>query len=395
MIQHLFKLILNKKKQNFLLITEMFVAFMVTFAVFTMLVYYYKNYSKPMGFDYENVWVISFNEAQKPGTADSAVAYMQTLKSSIKNIPGVEDVSFTQSNVPFSFNTFTEEVQYNKTNNLQVNAFNVEENYNCMFNIDMISGRWFTKADAQLKEQSVVINEDLAEKFFGNTPALGKIITSGEDGKKRNKIIGVMRSMKKDGNYANTEPAFFKPMNADDYQWSNTILVKVKQPADAAFEGRLYKAMNNLVKNANIEIEHFSDKLKNRNKLSLTPVIILIVVAGFLIINVALGLFGVLWYNINRRKAEIGLRRALGASAGNISKQLIGEAMVLSTLALIAGSFFAVQFPVLGVFDLPSPVYFTALIMAIAFIYLLVVICAFYPGKQAADIYPAIALHEE
>lgn len=348
-----------------------------------------------MGFDYENVWVISFNEAQKPGTADSAVAYMQTLKSSIKNIPGVEDVSFTQSNVPFSFNTFTEEVQYNKTNKLQVNAFNVEENYNSMFNIDMISGRWFTKADAQLKEQSVVINEDLAEKFFGNTPALGKIITSGEDGKKRNKIIGVMRSMKKDGNYANTEPAFFKPMNADDYQWSNTILVKVKQPADAAFEGRLYKAMNNLVKNANIEIEHFSDKLQNRNKLSLTPVIILIVVAGFLIINVALGLFGVLWYNINRRKAEIGLRRALGASAGNISKQLIGEAMVLSTLALIAGSFFAVQFPVLGVFDLPSPVYFTALIMAIAFIYLLVVICAFYPGKQAADIYPAIALHEE
>jgi putative ABC transport system permease protein len=33
--------------------------------------------------------------------------------------------------------------------------------------------------------------------------------------------------------------------------------------------------------------------------------------------------------------------------------------------------------------------------MAIAFIYLLAVICSFYPGKQAAAIYPAVALHEE
>jgi len=33
--------------------------------------------------------------------------------------------------------------------------------------------------------------------------------------------------------------------------------------------------------------------------------------------------------------------------------------------------------------------------LSIAFIYLLVIICAFYPGKQAAAIYPATALHED
>ena len=123
--------------------------------------------------------------------------------------------------------------------------------------------------------------------------------------------------------------------------------------------------------------------------------IILIIVAGFLIINVALGLFGVLWYNINLRKSEIGLRRAVGASGNAVSKQLVGEALVLSTFALIIGSFFAVQFPLLNVFDLPASVYIVALLFAIAFIYVLVIICALYPGKQAASIYPAVALHEE
>jgi putative ABC transport system permease protein len=106
-------------------------------------------------------------------------------------------------------------------------------------------------------------------------------------------------------------------------------------------------------------------------------------------------LFGVLWYNINKRKSEIGLRRAVGATGDSVSRQLIGEAMVLSTLALIIGSFFAVQFPLLNVFDLPASVYIFALIFAVTFIYLLVIFCALYPGRQAAAIYPAVALHEE
>ena len=127
----------------------------------------------------------------------------------------------------------------------------------------------------------------------------------------------------------------------------------------------------------------------------LVPLIIALIVAGFLIINVALGLYGVLWYNINKRKAEIGLRRAVGASGADVSKQLVGEALVLATIALIIGTFFAVQFPLLNVFDLPAGVYITALLLAVLFIYLLVLFCALYPGRQAAAIYPAVALHEE
>jgi len=89
---------------------------------------------------------------------------------------------------------------------------------------------------------------------------------------------------------------------------------------------------------------HLTDERKRINSITLVPMIILIIVAGFLIINVALGLFGVLWYNINLRKSEIGLRRALGASGNAVSKQLVGEALVLSTFALIIGSFLQFSF---------------------------------------------------
>jgi len=123
--------------------------------------------------------------------------------------------------------------------------------------------------------------------------------------------------------------------------------------------------------------------------------IICIIIAGFLIINVALGLFGVLWYNINQRRGEIGLRRAIGASGSSVAVQLVKESLLLATLSVVVGTFFAIQFPLLNVFNVPAAVYLLALLLSIVFIYLLVILCSLYPGRQAAAIHPAIALHEE
>ncbi|HEY9196279.1 MAG TPA: FtsX-like permease family protein, partial [Mucilaginibacter sp.] len=98
---------------------------------------------------------------------------------------------------------------------------------------------------------------------------------------------------------------------------------------------------------------------------------------------------------INKRRGEIGLRRAVGATGGSVSGQLIVESLILATLSLIIGTFFAVQFPLLNVFDLSAGIYLVAMVLAVVFIYLLVFVCALYPGRQAAAIYPAVALHEE
>src|SRR5439155_27004632 len=138
------------------------------------------------------------------------------------------------------------------------------------------------------------------------------------------------------------------------------------------FDGRLYITIAGYMNNANIEMEHLTNKRKTINYLYLVPMIVLLIVAGFLIINVALGLFGVLWYNINKRRTEIGLRRAVVASGNSVSAQLVGEALILATLSLTIGSFFAIQFPLLNVFNLPAGVYLTAQGFAIVFIYLLV-----------------------
>lgn len=394
MLKHLFKMIWNKKKQNSLLIVEILLSFLVIFAVFTFGLNSYNNYAKPMGIDYENVWAISYNNTLKTNNSDSLKLFYEGVLRNIKAMPKVIDATYTSANIPFSSSHMSTGITYKGDHIEHVNSFNVDENYPKTLNVKIVEGRWYNKTDVGSKQELMVINNKLKERMFGKGTAVGKLYDN-YDGKKKIKVIGVIENIKFDGDYQTPGYAIYSRYDTSAYRWLGKILVKVTPDANAAFESQLYKFMANNLKDSNIEIEHLSNKLTSYNKFTLVPLIILSIVAAFLIINVALGIFGVLWYNINKRRGEIGLRRAVGAPGNSVSAQLVSEAMILATLSLIIGAFFAVQFPLLNVFDLPASVYLIAMLLAVIFIYLLVLVCSLYPGKQASAILPAVALHEE
>ena len=182
----------------------------------------------------------------------------------------------------------------------------------------------------------------------------------------------------------------------EPYKGAKTSFIARTTPSVSAdFEARFAKSLRQLGKNWNIEILHMDDMKADKNSMVIIPFIISFIVCGFLIINVAFGLFGVLFQNINRRRGEIGIRRAMGATEGDIMRQFVGEMGVLATFAIVLGIFFAVQFPILKVFDVATSVYMWGIVIAMAAVYTLVLLCSWFPSRQAAAIYPAMALHEE
>jgi len=391
MLKHLFIMIWNKRKQNFLLMFEILISFLVLFGVFTLMVFDFRNYRKPMGFNYDRVWVVNFDNVLKTANKDSIILFYETLRKSITAMPAVKEVCFTNNNIPFG--NATQQTGVNQKGKLidQVNWFLADESYRNVLNLQLLEGRWFNRQDAASPIKPVVINNTLREILFGQLPAAGKVI--GDQDKMR--VIGVVQDAKYKGDYTVPGRALFNRIDTGDYKYTNKILIKVTPDADAAFEGRLYKTLTNALQHANVEIEHLENKRKTINYFALVPMAVLLTVSLFLMINVSMGLFGVLWYNINKRKGEIGLRRAVGATSQSVSGQLMGESLILATFSLIAGCFFAIQFPLLNVFYLPAGIYATAIGLSVAFIYVLVFICSLYPGKQAAAIYPAVALHED
>ncbi len=275
MFKHLFKLIWNKKKQNFLLMSEILVSFLVIFAVFTLIVYYYHNYKKPMGLDYKGVWVINYSNSYQTKNTDSLNLYYGMLVQTIKSLPQVKDVSFTSENAPFTHNQNKGGITFNNQKMDGVNWYTVDDNYKNVLNVTLLEGRWFNKADAISKDWSVVINSDLKQKLFGNGQAMGKLIGDG-DNKKKMKVIGVVQSIKIMGDYAGTNIGLYQRTDTGSFRWLGKMMVKVTPDADAAFEGKLYKTIANYMRNSNIEIEHLSDDRVSINYFSLVPMIVLL-----------------------------------------------------------------------------------------------------------------------
>ena len=167
----------------------------------------------------------------------------------------------------------------------------------------------------------------------------------------------------------------------------------MKPGSSPQFEETLTNALSDVARTWQIKVNSLEAIRNSANLQTLIFPIILTVICIFMIINVALGLFGVIWYNTNRRKPEIGLRRALGSSAATIYKQILGESLVLTTMAVFLASLFALQFPLLGLLPFfTTGTYLAGYILSVFMIYLMTSLCALYPGRVAASIEPAEAL---
>jgi len=391
MIKHLFKLIWNKKKENFLLISEILISFLVIFAVFSSITYNYLNYREPAGFKYDDVWMADLGSPVQGENKDSVMLVFANLKNALKGMPKVRDVSLSSNNVPFSSSMMGSGVEYGHVN-IQSDMYRVDKDFAKVLQMKMQSGRWFNETDRNPVYLPVVLNAAAAMALTGSANAVGKLIKMEHQ---TLRVIGVADNLKDKSDFKTTSPGIYTLIDTSSIRGINTMLIKVSANADARFEDQMYRLIAGTTRAHNLQVAHLSEMRTKKNKEIIVPMVILLIISGFLIFNVALGLFGVLWYNISKRRSEIGLRRALGATAAGVSGQLLGEALVLATFSLIIGSFFAVQFPLLHVYDLPAGVYMIALLLSVLFIYLLVIVCALYPGKQAAAIHPAVALHED
>lgn len=393
MYKHLFKLIWNKRKQNFLFLSEILISFLVVFAVFSYLTYYYKNYTKPLGFDYNRIWAVGYSGGQLSKNPDTLNIFYENLNKALKAMPEIEEVSFSSPNYPYSSSFMSTGLSQGGKRFNNISDFHVGSDYQKVWNIGLVDGRWFSREDLIGKDRRIIINETFSKELFGTTKGAGKLI-GDFDNKNKLKIIGVVNDYKANGDFVPGNNVMFSQLDTSYLKYTSTLLLKVKETADATFESKLYKFMATTMRSA-IEIQHVDEMRDVRNKETIIPLLLFIIVASFLIINVALGLFGVLWYNINKRRGEIGLRRAIGASGNSVSYQLVMEAIILATMSLAIGCFFAIQFPLLNIFDIPASVYIIAILLSVLFIYVLVFACSLYPGKQAAGIHPAVALHEE
>ncbi len=314
----------------------------------------------------------------------SNIRYSDTLKRNIGAIKEVQLVSVTDYQPYYTFPTHNTLHYFDK--HIGVYKWAADENLQQTLKLTIESGRWFLPADRGLVPRPLIINSTLKNHLFSGLSAEGKIIKIDSADFQ---IVGVAKDLNDPSAVYLDQPHVFVLDTGD------LMLVKLKQP----FSENIYNKLRAAIPTIRGEfqqdfiypVEQSKRKKTSRNNIMMGA---LAGLSGFLIINVILGLFSMLYQNISRRKAELGVRRASGATAFQIYKQIIYETIALSTIALIPGAIVAYQFMLFQVFD-ESNYYTSSMIIGAAIVYFLAVACALYPAHLASRVQPATALHEE
>ena len=402
MLRHLFKLIWNRKRANGLLIVEIFFSFVVLFGVGAVLLRFGQNYRTPLGFDSDQVWRLTI---AAPNNQTMPRAHLDEVLRQVKALPGVQAVALTSGNLPFTFSTNNSQFHYGTRFVQSGNFYDADDSYARVLGLKLREGRWFQSSDDATNRRPVVITQDIREKLFGSGPALGKVFHYGDSDKTMGtiapiddyEVTGVVDNVRMDNDFSAAMPSVWKRLVPyDTTHWeSANVLMHVAPGEGGALQEKVARTVAGVTRQWTTEVRPMNADRANKRRYTLTPVLGLVVVGAFLILNVALGLFGVLWYNISQRRAEIGLRRAMGATGAAITQQFLGEIAVVTTLGVGLGVLLAVQFPLLGAFDMPGSLYAAAIGVAVALVYGITGVCAWQPSRLAAGIQPAVALREE
>jgi putative ABC transport system permease protein len=419
MTRHLLRLVWNRKRQNLLLALEILLTFLVTFGVMFFAVSYYDNWARPLGFDIERVWTIRVGYPNPRNPSDSpemtveklraASQRIQRLLAAIADLPNVEKLAGTWGSVPYRMGGWGTGIEAADGRRLQTAAASATDDYASVFRMTMLAGRWFSREDDGATWQPIVVNAGLAREIFGDRDPVNQVIPTsrrnlGTVDTMPRRVVGVIDDFRHEGEFALPGNFMFVRASLDGAvqgpPLANVFVVRVAPGTTAAYEETVIRTLQAVAPDWSFELLPNAEMREDALAQYATPLIITAIIAGFLILMVALGLTGVVWQSVTLRIQEFGLRRAKGAAARDIQRQVLTELVLMTTLALAVGVALVAQIPALPLLPTtgptpPASVWFTSIAASVAVIYLFTLLCAWYPSRLATKIQPAEALHYE
>jgi putative ABC transport system permease protein len=391
MIQHILKIVWKNKSQNALLLIEIFVSFIILSAIFIYLIRDIGLIRTPLGFDTKDKLMILLYDNRNQDSI-AFIQKIQNLQRELKSQPEIIDISFGNSIYPFSNSVWS---SVSEVNNIQVWYLQagMDENYQNTMNIPMVDGKWLEKPiDESSDIKQIVVNEAFINKNFNGKTMVDSVLNLNGD----KKIVGVMKNYKYNGQFTEEEPIIIEYLNPYNKNNLTCVFLNVKENTPSIFEEKISKIVFQSTGINNFVIKNLDENRISQSKLNWISLTLLITLGIFIIFNVAMGLFGVLWYNINKRRYEISLRKAMGATNISILGQFVFELLGLSFIAILLGSLLIAQIAYFELIKDLSPVLiYKGLLSAVVFVLALVISCAIYPSWRAAQFHPAEGLKDE
>lgn len=354
---------------------------------------------RPSGVDEAHLVFIRTN-----GISDDAEAKAVTHADleGLRTIPGVVSAT-TVNQIPFGHSAWNSSIKLKPdqdTPTLTTTNYMVAEDGLKTLGLKLLEGRDFNPAeyvDFDVNEfPAVMLTRAMAQRLFPGQSAIGKSIYVF--GTQPHRVVGVIEHLAKPRDYGPEAeydmsmlfPARFSyadggvyALRVADPSQRQAVLEQAKKVVAAHGPTRI------ISKNATGTQEDIRNKYY-RDDRAMAWLLVAVVVA--LLVVTALGIVGLASFWVAQRTRQIGVRRALGATRGQILRYFQTENLLLATVGIVLGMVlaYAINQLLMSRYELPRlPLVY--LPVGAVLLWALGQFAVFWPARRAAAIEPAIA----
>lgn len=316
------------------------------------------------GFNPKDLYLIGLDPMRDGYSGEQSVQFFQKLKDAVKRAPSVAAVSLTGTppmslmvaNVMFATAAAgpagsSSRVIHNARQNV------VGREYFETLGIPMLQGRAFRREDEAEGASAIIVSEKLWRECWNLEDPLGRRIEIGTDDapvsgldkiamfdprprsaarkKQVFEVVGVVKDLKSAFEMADTPPAIYFPLRPSDYAQPSvggiTLMVRAFPGVDAI--GAVRREISTIDSRITpFHAQSMAEQIDELMFLARMGLWIYTFIGVFGLILASVGLAGVTAYSVARRRREIGIRIALGATSQNVLGLVMREGV-----AMVAG----------------------------------------------------------
>ena len=359
--------------------------------------------TRDAGFDRRGVLLVNADVGASVARGAARTALFTRFAEAVRAVPGVADaaVSFTTPVARSARNTFIAVPPGSSLSRRERLAWVnlVTPGWFDTLGLRLAGGRDFDAHDTKGAPLVAVVNRAFARRFLGGMSPVGAAIATQDPVHKPDplyQIVGIVEDSVYRSLRAPMEPTMYLPFTQEDSDSVATIAVR----ASAGSPGSLVHAVSGAIEQEDPTAVLSFRSLDEQIAASLTQERLVAAVAGFFgvvgLLLAAVGLYGVTSYAVTARRAEIGIRMALGASASGVVALVLRRVAWLVGLGIVLGACLSAWASrlvgaLLYGLDARDPLTFTG---AAILLVLVAVFAAWIPARHAARIDPMLALRQ-